>query len=158
MNLIAQGTGGDTYRLQEIANSTEGSGVIEFELDTELNIPGPNIKYGWLIRRGIPALELALKAIPGVHLPKGITFVQGKGRGTLRIPVKNNPVPLVLGPVVAKVLPWLVAIVGGIIGWKLFQGSVGDDLTDIVFIVAIVAGIALLVYLLATGRLRMGAA
>ena len=152
LELVAQGDGTNTHLLRKVADRTGGSGAIEFELDTEFDIPGPNwltgpnIKIGAAIRAGIPALELILKAIPGVHLDHGIQFTDRNGRGTLRIPVRNNPAPLVLGGVVAAILPWLIAfgvlLVVVIIGWKLFKGDVKGVATVGITLILVVLGVA----------------
>ena len=142
LELVAQGNGSNTHLLQDVANRTEGSGVIEFEVDTEINIPGPNIKLGPAIRLGLKALEVALKAVPGVHLDHGIQFTDRNGRGTIRIVIRNNPIPLVLGAAVLVILPWLiklgVLLLGFIIAWKLFKGEVKGAGTFLFFGVVLV--------------------
>ena len=149
MKLVAQGNASDVGRLQSLANVTEGSGGIEFDIDTQFDIPGPwwltgpDIKIGGAIAAGIGGLEAILKAIPGVHLDHGIKWTQLDGHGILRIDVRNNPVPIILGAVVAAVLPWLaVLVVVGvvlIIGWKLFKGAIAGDANSIIIIVVIAA-------------------
>lgn len=149
MELVASGDGSNLDRLKAVANRTPGSGVLEFDIDTEFDIPGPNwltgpdIKIGGAIKAGIAALELTLKAIPGVHLDKGVQWTQLDGHGILRIEVRNNPVPLILGPVVLATLPWLLKfgaiLVGLIISWKLIKGDVaGGGTTIFLVIVAVV--------------------
>lgn len=151
MELVAQGNGGNLDHLQAVANRTGGSGVIEFDIDTEFDIPGPwwltgpDIKIGGAIKAGIGVLELTLKAIPGVHLDHGIEWTQHDGHGTLRIQVRNNPVPVILGAVVAAVLPWLIALgaflLVVVIGWKLLKGAItsgGESLMVVILIVGLV--------------------
>lgn len=153
LELVAQGDGSDTQLLQAAAERTAGSGVIEFELDTEfdpLGRFGPALKIGAAISAAIPALELTLKAIPGVHLDQGIQWIQHDGHGTLRIVVRNNPAPLVLAPAVAAVLPWLLKfgaiLIGFIISWKLVSGDVKGGGSVIILVILVVAAVLLFVF------------
>ena len=153
---VARGTGLDLTRFQQIASTIEGSGAIEIELDTRIEIPfAPDIHLGRLIRLHLSALDLALKAIPGVHLDNPITFTEGVGRGVLRIEVRNNPVLVVLGPVVAALIPWLVGL--GIvltlmlIGWVLLKKVAGGSST----LALVFLGLALVavLYFMAKGKI-----
>ena len=146
--LVASGDGANLSLLQSVANNLKGSGILEFDIDTQFDIPGPNwltgpdIKIGGAIKAGVGALEVVLKRIPGVHLDHGIEWTQLDGHGILRIEVRNNPVPLVLGPVVLATLPWLLKfgaiLVGLIISWKLIKGDVAGGGTTIFLVIVAV--------------------
>ena len=110
--------------LQRAVRNVEGSGTIQITLDTKIEIPwSPDIRTGWAVKSGIWSLERTVKAIPGVHLDRQITWVDNGEQGTLTIAARSNPVPVILAAIVAALLPWLVGL--GIvlalafIGWKL---------------------------------------
>ena len=136
LNLIARGTGANVDVLQAVANRTEGSGIIEVTLDTRIEIPwSPDIHLGGLVKAGLAAFQSTIKAIPGVHLDRDITWTQHDGFGVLRIEARNNPLPVILGPIVAVLLPWLTGlgiILGlSIIAWKLFGAPVKSGVKSV---------------------------
>ena len=145
---VARGTGVDLNRFQQIANTIEGSGAVVIHLDTRVEIPFfPDIHLGPLIRLHLKALDLALRAIPGVHLDNPISFQEANGRGVLRIEARNNPVPLILGPIVAALIPWLIGL--GIIltliliGWVLLKKALGGSPAAIGIILLIAAAVVI---------------
>ena len=166
MHLIAQGTGADVDVLQAVANRTEGSGVIELTLDTRIKkfwfIPDPlfpDIEIGNLVKAGLAAFQSTIKAIPGVHLDRNITWTQYDGFGVLRIEARNNPLPVILGPIVATLIPWLIRLrpwiigLGSLIlGWKLFGGPAASGVKSVAksattFMLIILAAIVIFVIL-----------
>ena len=158
---VARGTHVDLSRLQQIANTVRGSGAIVLHLDTRVEIPfAPDIHLGPMIRLNLKALDLALRAIPGVHLDNPITFTESAGRGVLRIEARNNPVPLILGPIVAALIPWLIGL--GIIltliliGWVLLKKALGGSPVAIGIILLIVAA-GLIYFALTKGKIPVPA-
>lgn len=132
--LIAQGTSAEGFR-QAVA-STSGDGLTIIELDFRHVIPVPDplpdIPVGEGIRHSLPAIDVSLRAIPGVHLERPSTYTADEARnvGTVRVFITTNPLPLI--PISVAVI--LLGL-GAVIAWRIYKATPAEFAVILVIIV-----------------------
>ena len=162
MVLVAQGRSVES--LQSAVRYLEGSATLQITLDTKIEIPwSPDLRLGWAVKSGLWTLEKTIRAIPHVNLNRKITWVDDGEQGVLTISAREN-MPIVLAPIVAALLPWLIGLgiilVLAVIGWKVFQAAargagravekIGGGFGIVLMVVGIVA-----VVMIASGKGRI---
>ena len=121
MALQVISSGRDLEGFKRAVANTSGSGVTVLEIDVwdEIGIPIlPDIPSGAILKASLPALDLSIRAIPGVHLVTPSTYTVRSGIGTLRVRLRTNPLPLIpfaVGVAISAILIWRIR------SWRILQ-------------------------------------
>ena len=126
--LIASGVG--LREFKEAVSRTSGKGTTVLELDVQDRIALrflPDLPVGTTVKAALPALDVSIQAVPGLHLVAPSTYAVRGDIGTLRLHVRTNPLvflPVALPTLIIAIFAGLsIAGISVVVGWRILKAD-----------------------------------